>query len=430
MDFNAKDNIKDIVYKSAHLSDYDKEVLGEIAETLKEKQAMLFQNIENKVDRQMQDKKDIEDKWNIVTALIDKNEVEEARDNGLNEIIEIDTFKPYLKYEELKKNRCDLTGIDSYCAGITFLKCPYHEVEEITCKKYNAYVLGDGVNFEVEYSLKPYKGYYKIEEIVERTARQYNLKRPPLFSPLSRRAIKVEVDFKHHEIPQSHNNVTIDFKLNENNLIDILQIEKTLVWNVELLNDYEVPDPKQNTNKSVIPLFDKVYQLYEFTVEENEYIYFESSVSDIKRYENNIYVNLKENNDIEDCRYYKIKINRYKNSSFSNEIKIYENFFHYNRYSKERIRTEADIEYTFNLLENECTYYKGIIRKETPNNLAIRTYKNEDAYHYSKNKKLRSSAICYVKFNQSDNWLFEDYISYMLAYMNYYYPEFYWVGVV
>lgn len=420
--------MQDILQNSKHLSEYDKEIFCAMFKRLDERQNILFQNIEKNVEKQMFRIRNIDNNWRIITAIINKSEVDEAKKNGLYEIIKISPFKQYVKFDDLEIHQNSMLTKDVYCAGIAFLRCAYHEVADIIDKKYIARVMGKEGEYDVEYYLRPYMAYYDYEELLERTARQYGVERPTLFSPQSRRAVSVSVDFGDYKVSKS-DSLVIDFKLKENNLLDRLQIEKTLVWNVEIIDEHEIPQPKENTNKQVVPLFNNEYQIYEFSVEENEFIYIKTRIGDIKRFNNCVYINLSENQYLDDVRYWKIRINDCTKAYVDKIDYKYWNFYKLNRIYKERIRTEADIEYVFGFFENELTSCLGIMRT-LGENRAIRTYENRDAYRYSKNKNFRSSAICYVKFEKSENWLFEDYISYIFAFMNYYYPEFYWVGVV
>ena len=321
-----------------------------------------------------------------------------------------------------KKNICN--------AGVAFLKCAYHDVVNLVGNKYIAHISGKFGEHDITYYLEPYTYYYKLEELVEKTARQYGVKRPTIFSPLSRRAVNIKVDFGELRVSK-FDEAKIDFKLEENNLLDILQTNKTLVWNIEIVDEHRIPRPKENINKKIVPLFENIYQIYEFSVEENEFIYLDASIGDVKRFGNCIYMNLSEYKCIDDIdtRYYKLKIDNYTQAFFNNNDKYYWNFYKFDRIYKERIRTEADIDYVLGFFENEITKYLGV-KRTIDNNKAIRTYEDRDSYHYSKNKHFRSSAIGYVRFEKSEHWLFEDYISYIITYMNYYYPEFYWVGVV
>ena len=200
---------------------------------------------------------------------------------------------------------------------------------------------------------------------------------------------------------------------------------------MEWLEQHKIPRPKENIDKKIVPLFENTYHIYEFLTQKNEYIFFESQVADIKRYGNTIYVGLSDRQNIESSRYSKLVIHSYDSTGvfFQKFLYFFENFYYNNRFLKERIRTEADIAYVLGYFKNDIANYLKMVRM-LGNNKAIRTYESRDAYYYGKEKALRSSSICYIKFSENEHWLFEDYVSYILEYMNYYYPEFYWVGVV
>lgn len=418
-----KHEMQDIVRRSEHLTEYDKDILCALYENLQCNQERLFNNIADKVREQMQCCKDMTSDWSVVTALINKSDTEQAKRSGLYEMCKISSFQ-----EQCKVSLRSLERENVYSAGVAFLKCPYHEILAFTGRQYRAYVKCGTEEYEVSYRLEPFNAYRAKEEVLERTARQYRVEQPVLFSPLSRRAVHVKVDFWGKEV-FGVDDINLDFRLDENELSDILQGGKTLVWNIEIKEQHEMPLPKENIEKEIIPLFDNTYQLYEFSTDKNEYIFVEAQASDVKRYGNSVYLGLGEQQNLDTVRYWKLVLHEYADGFWNGVKDKFCNFFATDRIYKERVRTEADINYVMGRFMNDVAEYKGISRTLGDRH-AVRIYESREAYHYSKDKIFRSSAVCYVKFKKSDSWLFEDYVSYIMAYMNFFYPEFYWVGVV
>lgn len=421
-------DVKDIIQKSTHLSEYDKDIFIAVFEKLKLKQERLFDGISEKVKNELFKVSCMDKNWNTTTALIDKKELQDAQKNGFEEIIKINTFKENILFEDLDNDKTAGQRENIYTAGVAFLHCRYSEITDIIKNRYRAHVTTKDEDYYVDYFFKKYYGFYEREKLLEETAHQYSIGCPVLFSPMSRRAFIVVLDFGNYNISKS-DNLKIDFQLDINGLSGMVDTEKTLIWNINIADENEIPRPRENTKKTVTALFDNTYQIYEFYTDGNEYIHIKSDIADIKRYENSVYVNLNENQDIENIRYCKIKINDYTRAYEENRKNIFQNYFKQNSIYKERIRTEADIDYVIKSFENENIQYSGL-KRIPDNNKLTRTYEKRDLYHYPKNTRLRNSSHCYLEFVENNYMYFEDYISYILAYMNYHYPEFYWTGVV
>lgn len=416
-------DIQHIVRGSEHLTEYDKDVLCALYENLRESQNGLFDKIADKVREQMLCGKHTASDWAVVTALIDKADTEQVKKSGLYEICDITPFQ-----EKSGSGSLSCEGDNLYNAGVAFLKCPYHEIGEYVGRRYKARGKRKAEEYDVYYRLVPFTACRSREELLERTAGQYQIEQPVLFSPLSRRAVTVKVDFGDKAVSGAEE-IAIDFMPEENGLSGLLLGGKTLVWNVEITAQHAIPRPKENIDKKIVPLFDSTYQLYEFSVEKNAYILMETQDSDVKRYGSSIYLGLGKNQSPDNARYWKLALHEYTNGLPDKVRDRFHNFYAQDRIRKERVRTEAEIEYVLGCFQNDVAEYMGISRSLGDRH-AVRTYESRDAYHYTKDKIFRSSAVCYVRFKQSDSWLFEDYVSYIMAYMNYFYPEFYWVGVV
>ena len=423
-------NMNELIDNMKYLSEYDKEVIGGIFDNLIRHQNSMFEKIIAKTELQQRER-ELALKWNIITAAISKDEVEQSKKNGLYEILDTVCFAEKLHYEDLnlvtdnKKN-----GLCS--AGVSFLFCKYQDVFKYLNRKYKACVTTNNDSFEVEYYFEKYGGYYDIERIIERTAMQYEVDVPILLEPISRRAINVIVDLSKYGFSKS-DNMIIDFQFAKNGLTEIIKEKTTLVWNVEIVEKNEIPRPRENTDKKllakIVPFFEEVYQLYQFPSNENEFYYVESKIQDIKRYGSSVYLNLHEKEKIEDVRYSKLIVHDIPQKYIDKIDCSFRTFFDDRCINKVRIRTEADIDYVMNSMKNDIALYQGLCRKRD-NEDSIYIYNSYDAYYYPKNKILRSASICNVQFRSSENIYFEDYVSYILSYLNYYYPEFYWVGVV
>jgi len=390
--------MQNIIFKSKHLSSFDKKVLADVFENLSNEQKELFASLEKKTLEQIQPNsfKD----WKVVTALIPVENIEEAEDNG---------FYEYFDYNE----------------QIAFLNCNYSEKFSYMQKKYKALIQTKKGNQELEFSLVPFYDFYELEKSLEKTARQYEMDIPAIFSPFSRRAVKIDINLnllKDEEIDFN----SIDFQLEKNNLTDILLLNRTLVWNVKNKKQDEIQEPLECSNKSIYSLFEIPYDIYEFATEDNEFFYIKTSAIDVKRYKNAIYIN-KEQEDDELC-YEKWSIENFSDYYKKDLEYSFENFYE-NKIKISRIRTKADIDAIFNQFKNDFAIYEGkIIQGKCPLN-KIYAYERTDAYFYSNEKLLQKGSVIYVKFKKLQDKFFEDAVNYIMAFVNYNYPEFYFVGV-
>lgn len=205
----------DLVDKMKHLSEYDKEVWRSIVANLSKTQNDMLNDLVDNVKKQVI-KRTNPSTWHIVTAAIPKEELEEAQENGMFEILDTVCFSEKMKFEQLKRN--DENDLIHYCSGISFLKCDYNSVfDEYLGRKYVAKVVTKNDEYEVNYSFEKYQGYLDVERVVERAAMQYEVDVPIIFEPISRRAIRIVVDLTGYKFSKS-DDMYIDFQLDKNGL--------------------------------------------------------------------------------------------------------------------------------------------------------------------------------------------------------------------
>ena len=414
---NIHINIEEIVRDSENLNNFDKDVLNKIFRKLDKKQTDLFKELEGNAEKQFQKSDDIEklnNMWKIVFALIDADK----QYAEWHEVIEkLPVFNERLVFEASKPD------------AVAFLKCRYSEIGKYTGKTYKAKVVSDDKESNVQYTLHRYYGFIEDRErLLEKTAIQYGVERPVMFSPFSRRAVSVKIE----EPDKIKDGANIDFMLEENGLSRILLSGKKLVWNVKIESKDTFSEPDRVEGNEVVPFFENVYEIYKFKVTEKQFVYANTGISDTQRYENSIYVNLTEGKTVESVDYSKITLEQPTENWQETLGDFYaDNFWGNKIRNKERIRTEADVKYVISSFGDRVLLKKVTLNKDEKSVKSIVTYDKDDSYHYIKDKHLRSlKHCCYLGFEQSDHWLFEDYISYILSFMNYFYPEFYWVGTI
>ncbi len=415
-------DVSDIVEKSPNIDGYEKKLLKKLFEKLENHQTNVFSRIESKVEKQLSELKEETSDWKIRTALVgnDNESLDYAKNNGFHEIIQLDRNREIMRCKELYAGA--EYAKDRVSAGVVFLNCKYGEIVDYRNKTYYASAQANGRDFRLEYSLKPYFEIMNHEKRLEQIAFQYGIKTPPIYSPMSRRAMLILVNIS-KDFVNSNRDCTINFRFEENNLKDVLLTDKTLVWNIENEDNESLPRPKDNVDKRAAALFNKTQFIYYFHAKKNEYYFVQSDNTDFHRIGNTIYVGANQDFEKEDPKYYRYTINTYDANAPTN-MTVFDNEFK-NCCLKQRIRTKGDVS---NALS--CFNLGDFKIFASNNNFSfIKTYGKDCEYHYPKDDILRSSSVICIKIRDSGDLYFEDYVSYVLSYLNYHYPEFRWTGV-
>lgn len=421
-------DVSSIVDSSQNIDGYEKALLKKLFYKLEENQKNVFDKIEAKVTDQLVSLSKNKNNWHISTALIenDKNTKDQAKRNGYFEVIPIDNNREVMRFNELnvcKEDNFDVVMRGNVYAGVVFLNCKYSDM--ISYKKdYYGIVHADDANqdHEIKYNLIPFEAIMEQEKYLEQTALQYGIEVPLIYSPLSRRAMVIKVDLSALEASKN-SNYTIDFQYKKNQLDRVIINNKTLVWNVMSEDKNVLPHPKENVDKKVTEAFYKSYMVYSFGAKENEYYYVRSKNLDIRRINNDIFIGLDSDSTIDMIEYQRFTVYPKNSSSIDNSL-LFDNKFDPDHCVKQRIRTKGDIN---NVLSCFDICYEDVSFSGKHN--IIHTYDSRYSYHYPKDEVLHSNSVIYVKIRDNGEMFFEDYVSYVFAYLNYYYPEFRWVGV-
>lgn len=425
---NRPSDVSKIVDKCSGLSGDERVLLKKLFEKLESNQEQVLNNIQSKVDEQTANIRRSPTEWKIYTMLGDNNkaELEHLNNNNFYEVIpHIDSVRPKMKLASLNaypKDDNDTLKAGNIYGGIAFLNCRYSDIGKYTeNNEYSAVVHINGKELSVSYRLNRWRGFLDEEKIIEQTAFQYGVNVPIIYSPMSRHAVEVQVlglDIKDiTDNPEGE----IDFQFEINGLNGILQTGKTLLWNIETVNKDNIPRIRKCSDSKITALFDDVMCIYELDAKNNEYYHIRCDNQDLRRFGNTVYVNIDQENDINDIFYVKYIVHDCNISA----VEVYDNRYTSNHCSKERVRTKGDI---YNVLKCFDKIKFGDILFSGEQDF-IRNYGKDDAYHYPKDEVLRSSSALYIKIHDNNDIFFEDYVSYVLSYLNYYYPEFRWVGV-
>lgn len=419
--------MKAVIEKSKGLDAYDRELFTALFAQLSEEQQKLYDDLSSRVERELLAGKERKRReWNTVTALADEEELESLKNCGMYPILSMDVNREHMRLEELKKSG---DGNGWYSCGIAFLNCSYSQICEYTEREYTAHVSSKNGEFDVGYRLFLSDLLMEKEEILERTAAQYDIEQPFIFSPMSRRAVVLTADFGAGDVKCSGES-EVDFDFSGNKLDRVLLTGKVLVWNVEITGRDDLPYPSENVRKNIVPLFDQTFEIYKFGLrDESEYIYVDHASAEIKRIDHDIYMGVPAHSEIKNLRYFKIRLHRGIGGLSDGAAFVFRNSCRREAGIKTRVRTDADIEYVARMFSPGGITYK---RCETrPGDYqSIDVYDSRRRYHYPKSGRLKSSSLCYLVFERGESVFFEDIISYLLSFMNYMYPEFWWVGVV
>lgn len=424
--------IEEIIRKSPDLQAGDKEVLMALFEGLWEEQEKLYGELEERVGSELAQYADNKKhKWEVATALIREEEKEKARKEGMYLVLDKKINREHMEVlpEEI--------GEEGYLeCGIAFLKCRYPEVGQYMDKCFRAHVRHRKGSFEAEYRLFLEDCYLEQEKLLEQTAVQYGYQQPRIFAPMSRRAVYVCVDFEGKEVPAG---AEIDFDYAGNGLADVLLAGWLPVWNVEILDPNQgLPQLEENTEKKIVPCFDKNFQIYKANVRsEREYLHISGNSIDeleVKRIDGKIYIGVPaEQDEWVELNYQKLILHPLPIGMHGSEEFYFDNFWDREAEDKERLRTEADVAYAVRKYSldgegRERLHYQGC-SFDLDGAESVAVYEARRSYHYPKDKYLKGGSICYLRFEKEDNMFFEDKVSYLLSFLNFRYPEYRWVGV-
>lgn len=302
---------------------------------------------------------------------------------------------------------------------ILFLNCKYTDFDMYLNQEYTGIIEKNGQKSEISYKFSKIDSFVQAEKVLSKTLLQNDMKKPYIYSPYSRRAVEIILD-------KDDIDGDIDYQLEKNGLKNVLMENYELAWNVIIEEKDTFPYLNENTNKKATIFDETIYQIYQTNLKSNEYIYVRNEKSQTRKIDNEIYIALDKDVSFDNFLYSKIKINQ--NVYHSNEI--FENIYDDSTDFKQRIVTSGDIEYIINKFAKLDINFEGfsINKPKTMENILV--YNKDDEYIYSKDLKLRKSNLLYLKFGNNDDFYFNDKISYILSFLNYYYPEYYFVGVM
>lgn len=325
-----------------------------------------------------------------------------------------------------------------------FFDCTYEKFRDIcagNCYKAVVTLRNSDKPVECMCTLVPDSVFVQYEEVLYLLARQYNVKKPLIFSPYARKFALVKF----------RNNA-----LNTGDIADIELVgigtkympttEYTLMWNVRI-EDTDDSDSLPNCPADIMkisPYFDSVYYKRTF-INTPENVYFIFHFRDMEKFyfvrkEDTLYVASDVN--LANLKYEKVTL-----LPDSDGSRCFTNYFRTNTFSGARVRSQADIIYALSSFSDNP--YGVVIsddirvvsdsRKISGKLKRFRNYNSDVSYYadaeinkvtyesIARSRRLRSSLYCIVPFSGSE--LCADYANYVIEYLNETYPEFNWIGV-
>lgn len=424
------ESISDIVEQMDSLTSSEKAHLRVIFESLERKQEELFSMLKQEVRREVAFSAD--ESIDIFVALVGPEQKKALRDCNFFEICpEVNS----LIDDNIELKNKVMFMDDDYAAGIVFWDEDYNLISEILSKKYSATFMINGTKYETFFYLKQSKVFIEKEKEIQRLSIQYRIEKPLIYNPMARRALEIFVKMP-CEIKKS-DVVSIDLQFEKNQLMDKIITNSYLVWNISEKDYDELPPAKTGKFDEILPLWDKTFSIYRFPVKNKsknvkDFIVVDNDLRMIKRVENDIYWQLKE--DYTEMRYKKFSI-YFNSEAVINKIKFQSKGLFHNEYLElptgniERIRTKGDAFRVISCFEKLGISCLEILTSKSDKDI-IYTYPSKMDYYQLKDERLRVQHQCVIYFERNDeDVFFSDKVSYVLGYMNHRYPEYQWIGV-
>lgn len=342
----------------------------------------------------------------ISTLIIDKNDLKLYKELGFELLCENEEFKEEKYKEDLKYY------------STAFLKCKYSDLKSYLDNIYEGvYIDKDGKRTSIKYKFFNNLNAIEKEKVLEKISNQYKIEFNTVYSPYSRRMIDIyllnDSNLKDIDLEK------IDLQIEKNNLTDVLQVDKYLVWNIK------VQKSKQANNMHYTNAYgDKTNYIHIFDYEPYKYISADCKVIDMIKDEKNIKLISEE----PDINFEIIKINEVDTSN----IECFENAINIDP-RLERLRTKSQIQ---NAISQYLTkpFKNCVIDILTHNDNKKEVIMYENSHKSCKNKEeffiINNSKKIYIQFDDSNKeWFVEDFYNYLLDNLNDKYPEFKFIGV-
>ena len=451
-----QDELQSIIDK-AEIPEEWKKILQTTMQSIITRSDSVLAGIRNRVLQEADDSSvDMDVMWNVATALVS---VDEANNLGGFRNILCNRKESQEEYLLGEPHFIDIEG--NY-----FLNCSYEEacaccLDEYSSEyPYSGNVSIQGLDTPFRYRLAFDLRYVNAEQVLFEASNIYQIRIPVIFSPYSRRAVKIQIPSEYGDVAdilKEHKNDLTPYNLSDNELTDKLVADKRLMWNIRIeyinLPQYSVDVDKDNSYFA--PYGDCTVYRYEFkNLKGNEFIcpgkedipnVLSAQITRQKNEERQM-ITLVTNKQLTlpcaSLRIMKHQENITEDTTVGRVKFIFSNLVartKYTIFTAERLRTKGDIErvlYGLSMpIYNLSCSFLCVTESEKKDVDVIRTYYRELTYGdidshreqflYGNRRRL---PFCYLKFI-GDNKFLSDYASFVISFLNARYPDFQWVGV-
>ena len=313
--------------------------------------------------------------------------------------------------------------LDSEMEYPVFIDEDYEKVREIigdTSEEdvlYEGSYIYKGEQHKFKYKIKFNNEFIKKENIIKKLDIYYDLNNSVVFSPFGRKAVNVVLM---EDIPEDVH-LDYQFKLNGLNIVK----DKILAWNLNITEtDYKICNGK-------VPYGDEIK--YHFIIEKspNDNWYYilpennQTLVYDVKFTENG--TEIWTDHEIE--RFQLIEWNNVDRDRLEIKNLLLENNLFFNYIEKtnficNKIRTLGDVQYAIRPFRKNMDIICGI-----SDGKGIPFLRYSIKYRNDMQIGMRTLRESFLKFEFLQQFKYKnDYVNYVLSYLEYYYPEIEWIG--
>ena len=417
-----------------------KNILNKTFKTLANRNDSVLHEIRDHVLRENDNlKMKWNDRWSIATILVSEKNFADV--NGFRKLLRNsdpdENLLSDLKYINL---------VDNY-----FLDCSYEDALAICSDEYtddypyvgNIDMHGQKISFH--YRLAHDFRYVNLEQMLYQIADIYQIVKPIIFSPYARRAVKIQIPKENSDVADFLRDQNLDltpYCLDQNHLSGKFLADSQLMWNLRTesvtLPEYKIADDKDQSYFA--PYGDREIYRYEFkNINDQAFICpdeidFSKIIAAEKNLDRQQITLIARDRLTSPCKL--VQIIR---SDIKNSLQVFKNSTSDSIFSKERLRTEGDIEFVLHGLSMPThgfiCKFDGVSRIEKNDRKICRRYSRDLSYRTSiaREQSLygnrRGLPFCYIKFSGDEKFL-DDYANYVLSFLENRYPDFQWIGVI
>ena len=311
--------------------------------------------------------------------------------------------------------------------GYVYIEASKETLEELQqSKKYKLNITDkNGVIHELTYFLTwsdmavlKCKKLWKMSQL-------YKDETPILYAPYAKRLFRIDVDVEELLSDKTIQVKTIDLKLKNNGINEILLLNKELVWNVKI-------EEHAGAEAKVSPVGDVLHWKYCFKeLLNNQYIIPKVNCS--PSFKVNVMNEKSVQYDFENeytNSFERVTIYNFSDNDFQSESVFRPRYNENNLEKQFRIRSLADASYELKKFIAPKDILISAVQKNLPiDKMLVKKYSSNMTIYDKGRFGYKNTNRLYIIFNVDKNNVFvEDYINFVLGYLTYCFPEIGWEG--